>query len=84
MGVYDPVKKVFRKNNGKHLINGVSDILGILKNGKLLAIEVKSKTGRLTGDQRVFLERIKDNGGLAFVARSISDVINKFKELKII
>lgn len=54
---------------------GVSDILGIF-NGKLLAIEVKSKTGRLSPYQKEFLEDVKRHGGIAFVARSVDDVID--------
>jgi hypothetical protein len=40
-GVFDPTKKVFRKSSNPHHISGVSDILGILKDGRFLAIEVK-------------------------------------------
>jgi hypothetical protein len=40
-GLFDPTRKVFRKSNNPHHISGVSDILGILKDGRFLAIEVK-------------------------------------------
>ena len=70
-GVYDPTRKSFRKSNN---LLGVSDILGILPDGRFLAIEVKSKVGRVSLEQTTFLENINRNGGLAFVARSISDV----------
>lgn len=58
----------------QHSKRGVSDILGIYSN-RLLAIEVKSKTGRLTRWQTIFLDDVKRNGGIAFVARSVDDVI---------
>jgi hypothetical protein len=52
---------------------GVADILGIYQR-RPLAIEVKSDTGRLTVDQRVFLAQFEAAGGIAFVARSAKDV----------
>ena len=73
VGVYDPVKKVHRKP-GKHHRNGVSDILGITNDGCFVAIEVKTKKGRLSDNQKKFIEDINNNGGIAFVARSIEDV----------
>ena len=52
---------------------GVADILGILKDGRFLAIEVKSPTGRVSPHQQQFLDEITARGGLAFVARSVDD-----------
>jgi len=54
--------------------SGCSDIIGILDDGRLLAIEVKSARGVATADQLVFLAEIAKRGGVAFVARSIEDV----------
>lgn len=70
VGIYDQAKKIYRKPNSRHHLNGVSDILGIIQ-GRFLAIEVKSATGSLTGEQRIFLARVNENGGIAFVARSV-------------
>jgi len=53
---------------------GIADILGIWE-GRPLAIEVKTKKGRVTDHQRKFLDCVRRNGGIAFVARSIDDVI---------
>lgn len=53
---------------------GVSDIIGILDDGRLLAVEVKSATGQATADQLIFLAEVAKRGGVAFVARSIEDV----------
>lgn len=69
-GVYDPTRKIFRK---KVVKRGVSDILG-LHGGKFLAIEVKTKTGKLSPEQEQFIDDVNKRGGLAFVARSIDDV----------
>jgi len=55
---------------------GVSDILGIW-NGKFLAIEVKTERGNLSDHQKRFIDMINREGGIAFVARSVDDVIIK-------
>jgi len=41
VGIYDPVKKIYRKSRNIYHISGVSDILGVLPDGIFLAIEVK-------------------------------------------
>jgi len=53
---------------------GSSDILGILPDGRFLAIECKTATGRLSVMQRDFIEDIRSRGGVAFVARGVEDV----------
>jgi Holliday junction resolvase len=53
---------------------GVADILGVLPDGRFLAVEVKQPTGRLTWEQEGFIEVINKHGGLAFVARSVEEV----------
>lgn len=73
VGVYDPVRMVFRRGRSKWEIKGVSDILGIW-NGRFVAIEVKSKTGRVTTEQRAFIEEMNTLGAIAFVARCVADV----------
>lgn len=77
IGVYDPVKKVFRKPKNKFLINGVSDILGVLNNGQICCIEVKTpKTKKNTSDnQKHFLSAIKLHGGCCGVAWDIESAV---------
>jgi len=53
---------------------GCSDVVGQLTDGRFLAVEVKRPGGRLTASQAAFLELVRDNGGLAFVATSADDV----------
>ena len=62
--------------------SGVSDIIGILRYppfdlGRFLAIEVKRPGNKPTLDQEAFLEGIRSNGGMAFVATSVDDVREK-------
>lgn len=70
-GVFDPVKKIFRPSKG---LKGVSDILGILPSGQFLAIEIKSAKGKPSETQSDFIRNIKNNNGVAFVAKSWNDV----------
>lgn len=86
-GVFDPTKKVFRKSSNPHHIKGVADILGCIE-GRMIAIEVKAEKGKVSPEQRVFLTRINQEGGVAFVARSIDQVARElykaFPEHKIL
>lgn len=52
---------------------GCPDILGQLKDGRLLAIECKSERGRATLEQRGFLDLVRRHGGVAGIVRSIDD-----------
>lgn len=79
-GTYDAKKGIYRRKSGPGRTLGISDIIGLLSNGRLFAIEVKSKTGRLSEHQAIFLDEIKRNNGIAILARSIDDVIQAFKE----
>ena len=56
---------------------GCPDVLGQLRDGRLLGVEVKAKTGRLRPEQAIFLERIRGAGGVAFVARNCRDVLRE-------
>jgi penicillin-binding protein-related factor A (putative recombinase) len=53
---------------------GVPDIIGCFK-GRLIGIEIKSEKGVVSESQKEFIENINRAGGLAFVARSLEDVI---------
>ena len=53
---------------------GCPDVLGQLRDGRLLGVEVKAPKGKLRLEQAVFLERINGAGGLGFIARDCRDV----------
>lgn len=76
---HDPAGYYSGRRLSRHRISGVSDILGILKNGTFLAIEVKTETGKLSEKQFEFINTINETGGVAFVARSTMDVENEFR-----
>jgi hypothetical protein len=59
---------------------GCSDLLGMLKDGRLLAVECKAPKGRVRPEQAEFLSLVRRFGGVAFVARSAADVFAAFSE----
>ena len=70
----------WRNNSGKKGkytfgLKGSSDIIGILPNGRFLAIEVKYGKNKPSEDQVAFIKNINDNGGLAFVAYDLETVV---------
>jgi hypothetical protein len=66
-----------KKPDGSYIpshAKGVSDILGLTKEGRFLAIEVKRPGGKLSPHQEAFLEAIRANKGIGLVAFSLSEV----------
>lgn len=59
---------------------GCPDIIGQLKDGRSLLIEVKRADGRMTEDQVAFLSRAARYHALAFVARSAADVVRVLEQ----
>ena len=59
---------------------GISDIIGMLKNGKFLAIEVKRPGKRPTLAQAAFLDRVGDTG-IAILANDAEDVLEVLEEI---
>lgn len=86
MGVYDPNKKVFRKNKNRFIPIGCSDILGLYKS-KFIAIEVKtpktysSLVKHPLKPQNIFLQRVISMGGIAFPTYSLEHTIEKLKAI---
>ena len=74
VGIFNPVKKIYMKSTNPNRINGTSDILGCLPDGRFLAIEVKSSAGTVSDEQTKFIDRVNLLGGMAFIARTVQDV----------
>lgn len=55
-------------------INGIADILGVLPDGRFLAVECKRPGGRVRPDQRAFLDSVTASGGLALVVRDVLEL----------
>jgi len=75
--IYNPREGRFR-SKGKYELYGVADILGVYK-GRMLAIEVKRPGGKPTDYQITFINKVNQNGGIAFIATSVDDVISKLQ-----
>lgn len=58
---------------------GTPDFLAMKKGGQFVAIEAKSSKGKLTDVQASVLNKIRVNGGLAIMARSVSDIERFFQ-----
>lgn len=80
--------RIFRNQVGKYrladgrflssgLCVGSADLIGLTKSGRFLAIEVKTFSGVITPAQQNFITEINRMGGIAFVARSVQDVVDK-------
>ena len=55
---------------------GISDIIGCYK-GRMIAIELKAPRGIVSPAQQVFIDRVNEAGGIAFVAKDLDTVIEK-------
>ena len=83
---HDTVAWVRRQNTGAAKVGGrfikfgwtgCTDLLGMMKNGRLLAVECKRlKGGKLSVEQAHFISMVNEFGGCAFVATSATDVFN--------
>lgn len=71
-GVFDPTKKVFRRNSSTP---GISDIIGFHKRtGIFIAVEIKAGKDKLRPDQERFLADVKKAGGFTMVVKTMDDV----------
>lgn len=64
--IYFPIASKFSQS-------GASDILCCI-NGRFVALEVKTATGKVTPLQWLFIDQVKAAGGVAAVVRSVEDV----------
>ncbi|MES2789829.1 MAG: VRR-NUC domain-containing protein [Planctomycetota bacterium] len=55
-------------------LRGVSDVLGVLPDGCILAIEVKSAKGKMSTAQIEFQDRITASNGVACCVRSVDEL----------
>lgn len=80
-----PDVRIWRNNVGAAQVDGrfmrfglpgSADLIGIVRpSGRLLAVEVKSRTGRLTQAQKTFGRVIEAFGGIYVVARSVEAAV---------
>jgi VRR-NUC domain len=70
-GVFDPARKCFRSFRG---LKGVSDLLGVLADGRLLAVETKRAGNRPTAEQQAFLDEVNRRGGVGLWVTSVHEL----------
>lgn len=70
---YHQVQASKKTRRSKWQPKGIPDILGSLRNGVCLWVEVKLPTGTVSPEQDQFLVNRLNRNQVAFVARSISD-----------
>ena len=58
---------------------GSADLIGITDDGRFLAVEVKTATGRISKEQKTFIDHVNLMGGVAGVARSVEDALEIIK-----
>jgi VRR-NUC domain len=73
---------IFRKDTGSYIPlafgeKGISGIIACSPKGIFTAIEIKRPGGKVSTEQRGFIESVKRNKGVAFVAYSLDDAITK-------
>ena len=56
---------------------GTPDLLGVVKPGRALAIEVKDAKGKQRPEQIAFQKAWEARGGIYIIARSVDDVIER-------
>jgi hypothetical protein len=62
-------------------VPGVSDVIGLLPpTGRMLALEIKSQTGRVRKEQTAFLKNVTAAGGLALVIRDVRELIEALEK----
>lgn len=61
------------RTQGRYSHVGLADIC-LLHEGNFIALEVKSKKGRASADQKLFETRCKSNGGEYYIVRSVEDI----------
>lgn len=90
--VLSPYCVIFRMNAGKvrtpdgrffqtGVPKGFPDLFGFRKSdAKAVFIEVKTKSGRVSPEQKHFLEQMQKTGAIAGVCRSVEDALNLIKK----
>jgi hypothetical protein len=79
VGTFDQKLGRFRKPSLWYRL-GVSDII-CCHWGRFIALEVKTKTGSLSVNQKLFIGDVKASGGFAFTVRSIEEVQLAFEQV---
>ena len=72
----------WKEHGGMYGTAGIPDIIACV-DGRFLAFEVKTETGRLSRLQEITLKRIREAGGRAYMVRSAAEVAAIMKEMEV-
>ena len=72
----------WKEHGGMYGTAGIPDIIACV-DGRFVAFEVKTETGKLSRLQEVTLGRIRDAGGKAYMVRSAAEVAAIMKEMEV-
>ena len=72
----------WKEHGGMYGTAGIPDIIACV-NGRFVAFEVKTETGRLSRLQEITLGRIRDAGGRAYMVRSAEEVAGIMRDMEV-
>lgn len=72
----------WKEHGGMYGTAGIPDVIACV-DGRFVAFEVKTETGKLSRLQEVTLGRIRNAGGKAYVVRSAAEVAAIMKEMEV-
>ena len=72
----------WKEHGGMYGTAGIPDIIACV-DGRFVAFEVQTDTGKLSRLQEVTLGRIRDAGGKAYMVRSAAEVATIMKEMEV-
>lgn len=79
VGTFDPVQKRFRTPSPWYR-KGCPDILCCYR-GSMVGLEIKTKKGKLSQNQKIFHADLKEAGGKVFVVRDVDELEGIFNDL---
>lgn len=57
------------------LTKGSADLIGLTDSGRFIGLEIKSASGRISPEQKMWLELVRSKGGIAEVVRSPEEAL---------
>ena len=72
----------WKEHGGMYGTAGIPDIIACI-NGRFVAFEVKTETGKLTKLQEITIDKIRKAGGLAFHVTSAAQVAAILEEMEV-
>lgn len=62
-------------------VDGISDIIGVLPGGKMLTVECKMPGNKPSPEQKGFIEKVRQHGGIAVVVYDVQELIDVLCDL---